>query len=265
MRDGKNSRLCKIIIAPIEFDRHCNSNDSLRPATGRAERQTPGSAHSPRQGEKQEKSLDLHAFAAYKAATDPTIRRRMQGELVTANEDLISRCTKRFAGRGDTDDLLQAGRIGVMKALEKFQVRLPGNPLKAWKEFAKQWIWGEMMRGVVAVRAVVRTAPQVVDRIVDGKRTQKRVVSKPVMMGPGDGKCHHEPSTPRPGYNTILTPSFWRALASLTEQEARVFLAIVDEKTVTEVAAAEGHLVEWGTHTYRKAVLKLRAEMGAAL
>ncbi len=220
--------------------------------------------------------MDLHAFSLFKSATDPLLRRKLRDALVVANDPLVRSCAGKLA-KGDADDLLQAGRMGVMKALEKFDLshKVRGealrNPLKAWREYAKQWIRDEMMLDVVARRAIVRTAPKVTDRIVDGKRVQKRVVSNPIVekLVSGDGGCgvgHNGGSGAFPStapQHTILTPAFWRALASLTEQEARVFLAIVvDEKTVTEAAAAEGHRVEWGTQTYRKALGKLRADMG---
>ncbi len=225
--------------------------------------------------------MDLHAFALFKSATDPTARRKLRDALVVANDPLVRSCASKLA-KGDADDLLQAGRMGVMKALEKFDLshKVRGealrNPGKAWREYAKQWIRDEMMLDVVARRAIVRTAPKVTDRIIDGKRVQKRVISNPLLVTGSDGKEQDWNAT-APGWNgpgplglsdttpqpTILTPAFWRALASLTEQEARVFLAIVvDEKTVTEAAAAEGHRVEWGTQTYRKALGKLRADMG---
>ncbi len=241
--------------------------------------------------------MDLSALATYRATVDHTLRRKLLNELVVAEDALVRRCARRLAkGPADEDDLMQAGRIGVLRAIEKF------DPSRgAWTQYAKQWIYVEMDRGVVAMRSDLRTKKMPKEVYLRAKEIERTTGRSPTaeQLGvseedlaiwrtkfvgygenakdvTGDGSERVDSgarvawaneamrvSASRSG-QTILTPAFWRALASLPEVEARVFLGIVvDEKQVKEVAASEGYEERWATATYRRAVEKLRVAMKA--
>ena len=190
--------------------------------------------------------------------------------------------------RGDEDDLIQAGNLGLLKALAKF------DPTKgAWTQYAKQWIFDAMNTDVVEVRDIARTVgrrqrkmPRAVRR--KAYRIQatfgRPATSEELGVSEADFATWTAPRPQFVAYEptgssrltwkgvdfslsvtkgpTILTPAFWRALASLSEFEARVLLAlVVDEKPVNEVARSEGHEERWARATYRRAIEKMRAAM----
>lgn len=240
--------------------------------------------------------MDLQAFAAWKLALssgNSALAQRLLNTLVEGEDGLIRRCAKRVARGGDLDDLVQAGRIGVLRAIQKY------DPARgAWTGYAKQWIKEEMRNSIVAmyqagdtprwsrgmppaVRANAQrilaltgkaaTAEQLGVSEEDFARyTRKGGPSKQYdedksATAPRSEPCNFvsqastEQATQAP---CVLTDAFWRALASLTEQEARVFVDIVlHEKQVKEVAKAEGYEERWGTATYRRALAKMREAM----
>ncbi len=76
---------------------------------------------------------------AYARHRDPGLRR----ELAEAHIGLACRLAARFAGRGEElDDLIQVARVGLLKALDRFEPRL-GN---SFATFATPTIVGELKR-----------------------------------------------------------------------------------------------------------------------
>ncbi len=232
--------------------------------------------------------MDLHALATYRATVEPTLRKRLQNALVAAEDALIRRCARKAArDPADEEDLMQAGRIGVMRAIDKF------DPTRgAWTQFAKQWIRHEFTYGVILKRPIARVTgwrskkmPRDVRKAAHRieATTGKAATAQELGVSEEDLETWNKKVTvseyaeqsergglPCPAVvavasipsQTILTDSFWRALASLAPQEARVLLAIVvDERQVKEVAQAEGHEERWGTATYRRALAKMREAM----
>ncbi len=234
------------------------------------------------------------AFQGWRDETDPIRKRRLADALLRGEDALVERCARKVSRNpAELDDLRQCGRMGVLKAIEKFDPsRLKyGTFERLWKEFAKQWIFDAMDRGVTRVRDI---APVVAKRLnrsggmpKEARREARRIeaitgrpataeelgVSEEV-LAESRAKSLMRQLHPRVGdgpvpaallvasESTILTPSFWRALASLTKTEADVFIDIViHEKQVKEVAASEGHEERWATATYRRAIEKMRAAM----
>lgn len=79
------------------------------------------------------------AFREYRRTRD----RRLRNELVEAHIELARREAMRFTGRGEPlDDLVQVARLGVLKAVERFDPSL-GVPFTA---FARPTIAGELRR-----------------------------------------------------------------------------------------------------------------------
>ncbi len=235
--------------------------------------------------------MDLCALATYRATTNPILRQRQLSELVKAEDALVRRCARKLArGPADEDDLFQAGCIGLLTAIEKF------DPSRgAWTQYAKQWIYNSMHREVVDLRNDVRLP---IDKGKEVRALKRRIAkaetstgrtptqaelgasdelwtlvhregSEPIVFP--DGEQRHRGRQPIgnnphplevPVDPVILPKAFWRALGSLTPQEVRVLTAlVVDEKQVKEVAEAEGHEERWARSTYKKALEKMRAAM----
>ena len=86
-----------------------------------------------------ESAETLEAFREYHRTGDP----RLRNQLVETHLDLARREALRFAGRGEpVDDLLQVARLGMLKAVERFDPTL-GVPFSA---FARPTIAGELRR-----------------------------------------------------------------------------------------------------------------------
>lgn len=221
-------------------------------------------------------------FAAYKTAQDPSARRRLQNEIIASEQKLVEGCARKMS-RGDTEDLVQAGRIGVLKALEKFDPsKGPASQFhRLWSVYARQWIRDEMNRGVVDLRAAVRVPHK------DGRnhalmtKERKRLAqaieartgrpataeelsmsdqnleecSKKILFvsceeeseGPrGDGRRYKDVAIATEAQDTdvLLSKALLRASGCLTPVELRIVLArVVDEKGFPEIAKAEGG---WG-------------------
>jgi RNA polymerase sigma-B factor len=86
-----------------------------------------------------EKTADLDLFREYRRTGDRAIRNR----LVEAHLDLARREAMRLSGRGEpVDDLVQVARLGILKAVERFDPEL-GVPFSA---FARPTVAGELRR-----------------------------------------------------------------------------------------------------------------------
>ncbi len=241
--------------------------------------------------------MDLHVFAAYRLAlssNDHISARKLRDALTVAEQPRIRAFAKRLSySPSEIDDLVQAGNLGFLRALEKF------DPAKGtWGQFSKRWIFDAMDTDVVEVRPIARVVgrrqrkmPRAVRREAYriAARTGRPATAQELGISEEDLEMWSKkatflrleeatvdgflPSNAAPSVTpqraliatdsrTILTPAFWRALASLEEPEARVFLSlVVDEKPLTEVARIEGHEERWARATYNRAVEKMRASM----
>lgn len=84
-------------------------------------------------------TASLDAFRRYRRTGDREIR----NGLVEAHLDLARREAMRFSGRGEpVDDLVQVARLGILKAVERFDPEL-GVPFTA---FARPTVAGELRR-----------------------------------------------------------------------------------------------------------------------
>jgi RNA polymerase sigma-B factor len=86
-----------------------------------------------------ESAETLDAFREYQRSGDQRLRNR----LIEMHLDLARREAMRFAGRGEpVDDLLQVARLGMLKAVERFDPTI-GVPFSA---YARPTIAGELRR-----------------------------------------------------------------------------------------------------------------------
>jgi RNA polymerase sigma factor (sigma-70 family) len=92
------------------------------------------------------------AWDAYKNAPTPHLKRKALNRIVELNTPYIAKCVRSLAERGLAsplsanidlafDDLLQAGRRGYVKAIERFDPELGALP-----DFSKSWIRNEVQR-----------------------------------------------------------------------------------------------------------------------
>lgn len=86
-----------------------------------------------------ETTANLERFREYRRTGDRAVRNR----LVEEHIDLARREAMRFSGRGEpVDDLIQVARLGILKAVERFDPEL-GVPFTA---FARPTVAGELRR-----------------------------------------------------------------------------------------------------------------------
>lgn len=80
-------------------------------------------------------------------------------QLVQSNEGLVYQVARKFEHRHDIDDLMQEGRIGLLRAAQDF------NPKRAsWSTYARYWVYAHIVR--FAKRA----------KVVGGNATKRREV-----------------------------------------------------------------------------------------
>ena len=75
--------------------------------------------------------------------TDPHIRRQIRNEVVVGNLDLARTLAAAYRGRGiDFEDLYQVAGLGLVKATQRFRLRVGGS----FRAFARPTIAGEIKR-----------------------------------------------------------------------------------------------------------------------
>lgn len=247
--------------------------------------------------------MDLQTFTSYRAATAGSQQaKRLENALVDAEKALIENCARKL-DNGDMDDLMQAGRIGVLRALRKF------DPARgAWSPYARQWIFAEMNRGVVEARPQVHMKARW-SKAMLSKATRRRANAISVCAGrrataeelgiseerleagrfrhaaifsyeegvPDDGApldpgvllsiiSHPDGCTGAARSETILSKGFWRAFGSLSAVESRVILKrVLDEKTFPEISESEGgYEATWARRMFDEAMLKLKTMLEPA-
>jgi RNA polymerase sigma factor (sigma-70 family) len=89
------------------------------------------------------KRFDLEKFARYQAETDPRIKQRLEGELLVENMPFVkmqaAKYLKRSTIKSDIEDLVQAGALGLLRTIRKF------DPTKAaFTTYAGWWILREL-------------------------------------------------------------------------------------------------------------------------
>ena len=238
-------------------------------------------------------------FAAWRAAEGAS-KARLLNDIIAGEETLIGYCAKKLA-KGDMPDLMQAGRIGVMKALRKFDPTRGQSFSRLWKVYAQQWILDEMKRGVVYGRPLVQTPatwrpmPKPMRRLQQEIQSRTGAPATAAELGTTEEKL--EGWTSRPivehrcwtmgaesdrarGSNSaemgqiqiaealnlqdgVLTKTVLRALGTLSTLEHKILLArVVEERTCLEIAEELGLQDEWVRKACLAALAKVRAALG---
>ncbi len=224
--------------------------------------------------------MDLNVFQAYRIALSAgqTVRaNKLLGDIIMGEKSLIEKCVGRFRSHDDKDELRQLGAIGVMEAVKRFDLTRSSN----WSAFARQWILGEMERGIrqgnpglVRIDKEKRKHPlrkeakhmaQVVRALTGREATASELgVAQEVLdvnnaPSPVSFGSEVEGRAPECECETILSKAVLKALQVLTVPEHRVFLAkVAQDKSNKELAYEEDMCEENLRVMYLRSLDKVR-------
>lgn len=236
-------------------------------------------------------------FQAYRAALDAhdaSLARELLGALILQWEHLVSRPAKRLA-RGDYDDMMQVGRMALVKAITKYDVTRGPFPV-----FARIRINDALDVEVVSRRAIVPAAPRwgqsdtsnSLRRMPQSVRKQERAF----VARTGRLPSHEELGVsaadletwraktvaleyceePERGFEAVLAASVWYArnafsrkvretLGAMPPQTQRiVYLRVLEDLDIVAISEQEGLERGVTTRIYNRALKKLRAAVGEA-
>lgn len=243
------------------------------------------------------RGLDTDLFNAYVKARESgekATERKLLNKILVSQEYFVRFCAAKSISHGASDykDLRQAARIGIVKALERF------DPSRgSWSSYARQWIRAEMIRGVVEGRSMVHvpanpSAPQTVIRQMDAirARTGREAAPEELRYTERSGKVvevtggdfqvwalaasglpreltqidgDDMPAEERT--HTPLTNTFLRALEGLSTLERNVLLSrVVEGRTFDEIAAEAKFSRAWILGKYELALAKMRFALGVS-
>ncbi len=211
--------------------------------------------------------MDLSTFENYRLAAGAE-KARLHNQIVIAEAPLVRGCVRsvmrKYRSAGEVEDLNQHGMMGLAKAVTVW------DPAKgAWTPFARKWVTDAIQQALPA-QSLIRvnknraknrcplTREQVKDvqairssgrePTAEDVNVAKEVFDRwraPVAQAVSDGGTCAEQycqETPSPDSRTDAIT----ALSVLTPQQQRIILGLfVEEKTLDEVGAAEGHSKFW--------------------
>ena len=99
--------------------------------------------------------------------------KRARDELVEKNLLLVVSIARKYMGRGlDFDDLIQFGNLGLIKAIEKFDL----SKNTRFSTYAVPWIKQKITRGISCDSRNIRIPTGVYNEMVKYKRTQEKLI-----------------------------------------------------------------------------------------
>jgi RNA polymerase sigma factor (sigma-70 family) len=200
--------------------------------------------------------MDLLLFAKWKATGSVRLRNR----LVTENMGIVHQVVRAFANGPDYDDMAQAGAIGLMVALDRF------DPTRgAFITYAKPWVLYEIQKQVAKKKGTTKStkrysmedmalamygqaASAILDRSFDDLEEYYTVYFASTIQVDGvfdESETHHDLD---------------RLLAGMSRQEVDALLALADGASSEEIATALGIPAE-----SKAARAKARGQMAYAL
>lgn len=219
-----------------------------------------------------------HVFSSYRSARDAgdaKLVRSLQHGAIVQYTPLIESCARKLV-IGDFDDLIQAGRIGLLRALDKFEPHRG-----AWSSYARQWILAEMNRGVVEARPQVYGASRWRKPMPKPlRREAEAILAKTGIAATAeDLKCRvedledwtarvtmteYDDHMQQGAKEEILTRTLLQAMGKLSAIEHRILLkCVVEEKFLWEIAEEEGKHKEWIRLAFLRALRKIRSDLKA--
>lgn len=223
--------------------------------------------------------MDLELFHSYRNASSAKEARALLGRIVVSEDPLINKLARRVArASSELDDLMQAGRMGIATAIQKF------DPSRGqWTTYATQWCMHEMNRQVVSRRALVggthwtRKMPKTVVHAIHRFKAQHG--REPTVEEMGVSKKAWARWTDRPlsqseGFDLDsleyegapddrISPEFVRCMMKLGAQEQRIFLShIFQETTLKKIATNEGISFREVATTFERSKRKIQTHLG---
>ena len=96
---------------------------------------------------------EVELFTAYQNCTNEEEKRKIFQKIFNANLKLVVHIAKRYINRGlDFEDLIQEGNLGLMKAIERFDIS-KGNKFST---YATWWIWQTMTRSLAETSKIIK-------------------------------------------------------------------------------------------------------------
>ena len=212
---------------------------------------------------------------------DSPERSRLRAMLVEQHLPLVRYFARRYSGRGEPmDDLLQAGSLGLVKAIDRFD---PARGLE-FSTYAAPTILGEIRRhfrdrtwavhvhrGLQELTAEItrcageltqelNRAPKVAELAARSGRTEEEVLEAPVGEDRtlGDGLGGDDPAL----LDVELHESLGPALATLPERERRILqLRFYGNQTQSQIAAQLGISQMHVSRLLAKTLKQLREQM----
>ncbi|MGZ4332859.1 MAG: sigma-70 family RNA polymerase sigma factor [Gaiellaceae bacterium] len=188
----------------------------------------------------------------YRERGDRSARERLIAQYLP----LVRRLARRHTGRGEQlDDLVQVGTIGLMKAIERFDLDR-GVELPA---FAVPTIVGEMKRHLRDRVALIR-----MPRRNGGTAAERPPFVESLSADTGDGEGVVQPGVLEPGFELGEDrAALERAFRVLDPRERRVlqlsyFAELPQSRIGAELGISQIHV----SRVARRALDKLRAELG---
>ncbi len=164
-----------------------------------------------------------------------------QDKLVENNMGLVYSIVKRYSGRGyDTEDLVQIGAIGLIKAIKKFDTKFN----VCFSTYAVPVIAGEIKR-FLRDDGAVKISRTLKETAIKGRRTEeelRRVLNRDPTMGEIAEKCGVDADTLTEAFDAAAPPaSIYDSIYENGENEIRLLDTMAgdesEEKIINKVMA----------------------------
>lgn len=164
-----------------------------------------------------------------------------QDKLVENNMGLVYSIVKRYSGRGyDTEDLVQIGAIGLIKAIKKFDTKFN----VCFSTYAVPVIAGEIKR-FLRDDGAVKISRTLKETAIKGRRTEeelRRVLNRDPTIGEIAEKCGVDADTLTEAFDAAAPPaSIYESIYENGENEIRLLDTMAgdesEEKIINKVMA----------------------------
>ena len=166
---------------------------------------------------------------------------KAQDKLVENNMGLVYSIVKRYSGRGyDTEDLVQIGAIGLIKAIKKFDTKFN----VCFSTYAVPVIAGEIKR-FLRDDGAVKISRTLKETAIKGRRTEeelRRVLNRDPTIGEIAEKCGVDADTLTEAFDAAAPPaSIYESIYENGENEIRLLDTMAgdesEEKIINKVMA----------------------------
>lgn len=158
-----------------------------------------------------------------------------QDKLVENNMGLVYSIVKRYSGRGyDTEDLVQIGAIGLIKAIKKFDTKFN----VCFSTYAVPVIAGEIKR-FLRDDGAVKISRTLKETAIKGRRTEeelRRVLNRDPTIGEIAEKCGVDADTLTEAFDAAAPPaSIYESIYENGENEIRLLDTMAGEESEEKI------------------------------